>query len=150
MGGRSIVGRSLEVEPIAGLTPSPNVIFLHKHPGPQKSKPAVSSLTRALIIQARPGPSYYSALKTLINIEARSRYHEPVLRAGSLPTERLFLFNIETGHLIQVERVAADVNYLNFCVSKCAAPAFVDEIRPRIEVAVEPHLLNITYLQIYM
>lgn len=35
-----------------------------------------------------------------------------------------------TGDL--VERVAADVNYLNFCVGKCDAKAFVEEIRPRL------------------
>ena len=33
-----------------------------------------------------------------------------------------------------IERVAADVNYLNHCVSKCEAKAFVDEIQPRINV----------------
>ena len=33
-----------------------------------------------------------------------------------------------------VERVAADVNYLNFCVSKCEASAFVEEIKPRLKV----------------
>ena len=32
------------------------------------------------------------------------------------------------------ERVAADVNYLNHCVSKCEASAFVEEIRPRINI----------------
>ena len=33
-----------------------------------------------------------------------------------------------------LERVASDVNYLNFCVSKCDAKAFVEEIRPRLDV----------------
>ena len=37
-----------------------------------------------------------------------------------------------TGDL--VERVASDVNYLNHCVSKCEAVAFVEEIRPRIDI----------------
>jgi hypothetical protein len=37
-----------------------------------------------------------------------------------------------TGDL--VERVASDVNYLNFCVSKCEAKAFVEEIRPRLVI----------------
>ena len=37
-----------------------------------------------------------------------------------------------TGDL--TERVASDVNYLNHCVSKCEASAFVEEIRPRINI----------------
>ncbi len=32
-----------------------------------------------------------------------------------------------------IERVASDVNYLNHCVAKCGALAFVEEIRPRME-----------------
>ena len=30
--------------------------------------------------------------------------------------------------------MASDVNYLNHCVSKCEASAFVEEIRPRINI----------------
>ena len=33
-----------------------------------------------------------------------------------------------------LERVASDVNYLNFCVSKCDAKAFVQEIKPRLNM----------------
>ena len=33
-----------------------------------------------------------------------------------------------------LERVASDVNYLNFCVSKCDAKAFVEEIKPRLNL----------------
>jgi len=34
-----------------------------------------------------------------------------------------------------VERVAAEINHLNFCVSKCTASALVRELRPRLDTA---------------
>lgn len=33
-----------------------------------------------------------------------------------------------------VERVAAEINYLNFCVSKCQASSFVEEMQPRLKL----------------
>lgn len=33
-----------------------------------------------------------------------------------------------------VERLASDVNYLNHCVNKCGATAFVKEIEPRMDI----------------
>ena len=38
-----------------------------------------------------------------------------------------------------VERVATEINHLNFCVSKCKASSFVGEMRPRLK-AIGDHL----------
>ncbi len=51
--------------------------------------------------------------------------------SSSPPSERL------SGDL--VERVATEINHLNFCVSKCKASKFVEEMQPRLK-AIGDHL----------
>ena len=66
------------------------------------------------------------ALRNLEHIIVTLNKVERLLKLGS--NDELEL----TGDL--VERVASDVNYLNHCVAKCEATAFVQEIKPRINL----------------
>lgn len=77
---------------------------------------------------------YFRNLEHIINllnkVERLLGLHEEEQGGNSErgPDQQLEL----TGDL--TERVASDVNYLNHCVSKCEASAFVEEIRPRINI----------------
>ena len=82
-------------------------------------------------------PCFFRNLEHIINllnkVERLLGLHEEEQASSGGNSERGPDQQLElTGDL--TERVASDVNYLNHCVSKCEASAFVEEIRPRINI----------------
>ncbi len=61
-------------------------------------------------------------VERLLGLSSGSERREPVEMSGDL-----------------VERVATEINHLNFCVSKCRASSFVEEMRPRLK-SIGDHL----------